>query len=83
MIQYLETTAGQLYADCDDESEYVKYVEIGLYVEEKHIPIAALEVRTKKISKEIDPNVITRVLYNPKDEMDVKFDVVYKKEKKL
>ena len=79
MIQYLETTAGKLYADCEEGNECVKYVEIGFCDEEgNHVPIAALEVRSKKISEDVDESAITRVLYNPNDDMDIRFSVVNK-----
>ena len=82
MIQYIETTAGKLYADCEDGDEYVKYVEIGFCdSEENHIPIAALEVRSKKINEEIDETAIIKVLYNPEDDTDIKYDIVKRRDK--
>ena len=78
MTQYLETTAGKLYT-CESGNDYIKFVEIGFCDEEgNHVPIAALEVKSKLISEDIDESAITRVLYNPNDDTDVKFEVVNK-----
>ena len=63
----IETNAGKLYAT-KGVLPTNSYIEIGYFDENgKQIPVAAIEVKTKKIHEDIDESAIWRVIYNSPD----------------